>query len=70
MESCPCGSAAPYAECCEPVIRGTAPAETAERLMRARYTAHVKVETGFIHDSLHPAHRGGYDADATREWAE
>ena len=32
---CPCGSGKTYEECCEPIIKGTAKAPTAEALMRA-----------------------------------
>jgi len=36
---CPCGGGS-YAACCEPYHRGTLP-ETAEQLMRSRYSAYV-----------------------------
>jgi len=70
MNSCPCGSGIDYAACCEPIITGKKPAETAEQLMRARYTAHVKVEIDFLFDSTHPKHREGYDHAGTQVWAE
>ncbi len=70
MEKCPCGSGLSYAECCEPVIRGTRPAETAEQLMRSRYSAYVKVETDYLRESLHPDKRNDYDPKSTRQWAE
>jgi len=70
MENCPCGSAAAFAACCEPIIAGKAQAETAEQLMRARYTAHEKVAVDFIFDTTHPGHREGYDHKGTRRWAE
>ena len=70
MEQCPCGTGVAYAECCEPVIRGVRPAQTAEALMRSRYSAYVKVETDYLFDSTHPQHREGYDHEGTREWAE
>ena len=47
-ELCPCGSGKKYAECCEPIIKGTVKAPTAEALMRARYTSYVKQEIDFI----------------------
>lgn len=40
-ETCPCGSAQPYAQCCAPLHAGE-PAPDAERLMRSRYSAYVK----------------------------
>jgi len=70
MNSCPCGSGATYSDCCEPVINGTHPAETAEQLMRARYSAYAKVQMDFIFESTHPDHRKGYDHKGTEEWAE
>jgi SEC-C motif domain protein len=70
MEQCPCGSGRDYAKCCEPIIKGEQLAETAEALMRSRYSAYVKVETDFIFESTHPKHREGYDHIGTKEWAE
>ncbi|MEA5113494.1 MAG: YchJ family protein [Geobacteraceae bacterium] len=70
MNSCPCGSGKSYSDCCAPVISGARPAETAEQLMRARYSAYVGVHTDFIFKSTHPDHRKGYDHEGTKEWAE
>lgn len=70
MNNCPCGSGIAYAGCCEPVITGARSAETAEQLMRARYSAYVGVETDFLLASTHPDHRQGYDHQGTKEWAE
>ncbi|HBG04694.1 MAG: hypothetical protein A2075_08865 [Geobacteraceae bacterium GWC2_58_44] len=70
MEQCPCGTGLAYTDCCEPVIKGARLAETAEALMRSRYSAYVKVETEYIFESTHPKHREGYDHIGTKEWAE
>ena len=70
MNSCPCGSGRDYAACCEPIITGKKTAETPEQLMRARYSAHVKVEVDFIFNSTHPDAREGYDHAGTKAWAE
>lgn len=70
MNICPCGSGAAYSDCCEPVISGVRPAETAEQLMRARYAAYVGLQMDFIFESTHPDHRQGYDHAGTKEWAE
>ena len=70
MNNCPCGSGNEYAACCEPIITGKTTAETAEQLMRARYSAHEKVEIDFIFESTHPDYREGYDHKGTRDWAE
>ncbi len=68
--SCPCGSAAEYAACCEPIIKGVRAAGTAEELMRARYTAYTKVELDFLQESLHPDARDDSDPEGVRDWAE
>lgn len=70
MTICPCGSGITYSECCEQIISGTRSAETAEQLMRARYSAYVFAKMDFIFESTHPDHRQGYDHDGTKEWAE
>jgi len=70
MNNCPCDSGVPYTECCQPVISGASPAETAEALMRARYSAYAMKEMDFIFESTHPDHRQNYDQEGTRTWAE
>jgi len=70
MTSCPCGSTKTYSDCCEPIIKGAQPVETAEQLMRARYSAYTKTEMDFVFNSTDPANREGYDHDGTRAWAE
>jgi len=67
---CPCGSKKGYASCCEPLIKGTRKAETAEELLRSRYTAHVKAEVDYIMNTVHPSKRKGLDREEIREWAE
>jgi SEC-C motif-containing protein len=70
MDLCPCGSNIAYGACCSPVIKGERPAETAEQLMRSRYSAYVRKEVPYILASLHPDHRAGYDEKRSRAWAE
>lgn len=69
METCPCGSDTPYSGCCEPVIIGDRKADTAEALMRARYSAFVKTAVDFIFDSTHPSQREQYNRDAVTAWS-
>lgn len=70
MKDCPCGSELTYKKCCEPLIKGDRKAETPEQVMRARYSAHVKVEMDYLQTSLHPDKRADYDNDMAREWSE
>ncbi len=69
MSDCPCGSGKPYSECCEPFLKGASSPETAEQLMRSRYSAYVVGEVDYIHNTLHPDHRADHDLDAARKWS-
>ena len=44
---CPCGRGI-YRSCCEPLHRGEKRAETAEQLMRSRYSAFVLAEVEYL----------------------
>ncbi len=70
MSDCPCQSGNAYSECCEPFITGQRQAETAEQLMRARYTAHVKADMDFVLATHHPETRGEFNQAAAQRWAE
>jgi SEC-C motif-containing protein len=69
MNSCPCGSGREFAVCCEPILKG-APAETAEALMRSRYTAYVKHAYDHLERSLSADQRKDYSIDDAKRWAE
>ncbi|MCL4166370.1 UNVERIFIED_CONTAM: hypothetical protein GTU68_051185 [Idotea baltica] len=57
-KNCPCGSGAPYAECCGPIHeRGAGLGTQAEQLMRARYSAYVLNDIDFLLRSWHPDSR-------------
>ncbi|MCA9470999.1 MAG: YchJ family protein [Nitrospirales bacterium] len=67
---CPCQSGKPFNECCEPIIDGLKKAETAEQLMRARYSAYTQINMGFIEATHDPETKSGIDMKASQEWAE
>jgi SEC-C motif-containing protein len=54
---CPCGSGASYDECCGPVVRNERWADTAEELMRSRYTAYALGDVDHLFRTWHPATR-------------
>lgn len=54
--ACPCGSGDAFGSCCGPVIGGAA-AETAEALMRSRYTAFALADAVHLEASWHPRTR-------------
>jgi len=69
-EICPCGSGVLFSECCEPVIHRARESETAEELMRARYSAFVTHDIDFIVASTHTRTRKEIDLSFIREWSE
>jgi SEC-C motif domain protein len=56
-DSCPCGLNADYSSCCKPLLDGEKSAETAERLMRSRYTAYVVKDVDYLMKTWHFAGR-------------
>jgi SEC-C motif domain protein len=51
---CICGSGIASDSCCLPVIQGVKPAQTAEQLMRSRYTAYVMENSEYLMQSWYP----------------
>jgi len=69
MTPFPCGAGNALSTCCAPFIDAASKAETAEQLMRARYTAHTLAKMKFIVETHHPSSRGEIDEAATEKWA-
>ncbi len=67
---CPCQSGSSYSHCCEPIITEQKQAETAEQLMRARYTAHTQVLMDFVEKTHDPKTKRKSEMRSNREWAE
>ncbi len=51
---CPCKSRLSYAECCMPFHHGKAKPETAEQLMRSRYSAYFFRKVDYLVETTHP----------------
>jgi SEC-C motif-containing protein len=68
--SCPCGSGKPLEECCGVYIRGEARPETAEALMRARYTAYATGEVDYVLSTHDPERNGEVDRSSTELWSK
>ncbi len=68
-ESCPCGSGKPYDACCGPLHAGTARAETAEALMRSRYSAYAKGVHPYLKATLSASRRKNFNAVHLAEWS-
>jgi SEC-C motif-containing protein len=67
---CPCGSGRGYPDCCGRLLEQGQRAESAERLMRSRYTAYVLMREGYLlrtwHASTRPATLDLADAGPVR----
>ncbi|MEA3467773.1 MAG: YchJ family metal-binding protein [Thermodesulfobacteriota bacterium] len=50
-EQCPCCSGELFTHCCAPILRNQSKAETAEQLMRSRYTAFTLADNTYLLDS-------------------
>ncbi|GAA2413278.1 YchJ family protein [Streptomyces coeruleorubidus] len=69
MRSCPCGLPEAYGDCCGRYHSGTTAAPTAEALMRSRYSAFVKGDTGYLLRTWHPRTRPGtLELDPGMRW--
>ena len=56
LENCPCGQGQ-YAVCCQPLHLKQQTAQTAEQLMRSRYSAFVFGLIDYLYETTHPSHR-------------
>ena len=67
---CPCGSGSDYKNCCEPYLQGIALPETAEKLMRSRYTAFTLPDVSYLKKTLAPESQHDFDTKSTEQWAK
>lgn len=65
---CPCGGAS-YAACCEPLHDGARDADTAEQLMRSRYSAYAVGNPNYVFRTWHPRTRPASVDDSTLVWS-
>jgi SEC-C motif-containing protein len=67
---CPCGNERDFSSCCEIIHQDLAKAETAEKLMRARYTAFVVGNIDFLYHTFHPTTRRFQTKKEIESWAK
>ena len=67
---CPCCSHKPFNQCCQPLLTGQARADTAEALMRSRYSAFATGNIDYLIYTLHPDKRQPQDAQLLAEAME
>ncbi|MCH2023084.1 MAG: YchJ family protein [Saprospiraceae bacterium] len=68
-EKCPCNNKRTYMECCGMILEGNQTATTAEKLMRSRYSAHVKDKIDYIINTIHSSTRKNTNRNTIEQWA-
>lgn len=67
---CPCLSGKSYVECCQLFYFQLAFPESAEKLMRSRYSAYLLVNVPYIVQTTVPAQQSFLDQTAIEEWGK
>ena len=67
--SCPCGSVL-YSQCCQPLHIGKTKAQSAEQLMRSRYSAFAKYEIDYIVKTTALGQQQALDVKAIADWSK
>lgn len=69
--ACPCNSGQTYFHCCKPLLAGDKRAETAEALMRSRYSAYALNDVNYLLETWHPSTRPAeVSPDTTLKWQD
>ncbi|RGE48215.1 hypothetical protein MHD_06965 [Mannheimia granulomatis] len=68
--ACPCQSGKNYSECCQPFHLKKLFPESAEQLMRSRYSAYTLVNILYIVETTVPSQQALLDQTAMKEWGE
>ncbi len=66
---CPCQSGNEFSKCCLPFLEGTALPETAEQLMRSRYSAYATKHVDYLKETLWPRFQKGFNPLEVAEYA-
>jgi SEC-C motif-containing protein len=68
--NCSCGTEKAYEKCCGPFLSGDALPETAEELMRSRYSAFTRADIEYIKKTMAAEAKEDFDVKGTQDWAE
>ncbi len=69
MENCYCGNSETFEKCCKPLIQKYKLPETAEQLMRSRYSAYCVKNINYLYDTTDPIKRFLTSKSAIKKWA-
>lgn len=70
LQSCPCNEQVAYTHCCQPYHLGQATPNTAEKLMRSRYSAYALKDFGYVAKTWHSTTKPNtaFDSDTDTKW--
>ncbi len=68
--NCYCGLTQPYANCCGPFHEGKQNPDTAEKLMRSRYSAYAAGKISYIAQTNDPEAKDDFDKEAAEAWSK
>lgn len=68
-QRCPCGLG-DYRHCCQPLHLGHSKAQSAEQLMRSRYSAFAQHEIGYIVQTTALGQQNALDIKAIADWSK
>ncbi len=66
---CPCQSGKDFEACCQPFLQGKTLPETAEQLMRSRYSAYATQNIEYLKDTLWPRYQKTFNPIEVAEYA-
>ncbi len=69
MANCPCNAENEFETCCEPLIKGVRMPESAEELLRSRFSAYATKDIDYVINTTHPQTRGDLVRSELEEWA-
>lgn len=67
---CHCGNNTLFKNCCEPIINATKEANSAEELMRSRYSAYCTQEADYLIETTHLSTRKFHKKSDVLEWSK
>lgn len=67
---CFCGSNANFSSCCQPYINNTIPVQTAEQLMRSRFSAYAIGDAQYIYDTYAKSSRSAQSVKDIDDWSK
>jgi len=70
VPDCPCGSQNSYTDCCHRLHCGLITAESAEQLMRSRYSAYKLGLADYLFTTTHPVKQSTHLRQSISDWAE